>query len=120
MLRCSICNAPLDRVRGVWHKRDKRLASWLCLASWAADTDALPITHDYLSSVLGIALAGITETLNQFADQHLIRKMRGMSQIDERERLEQRACTCYKLVAEAYASSGSAFSRKKRRLTTSL
>lgn len=95
---------------GVWHNREKRIASWLCLARHAANSDVLPVTHDYLSSVLGLPRPGITETLNGFAKQRLIRKMRGVLQIDEGKCLEQKACPCYKFVADAYASSGSMIS----------
>ncbi|WGR93460.1 Crp/Fnr family transcriptional regulator [Bradyrhizobium sp. ISRA443] len=95
---------------GVRHDREQRLASWLCLASDAVDARVLPVTHDYLSSVLGLRRAGVTETLLRFEEQGVIRKMRGVLQIDERESLEQKACCCYKLVSSAYASSQSAFS----------
>ncbi|SPP98186.1 Crp/Fnr family transcriptional regulator [Bradyrhizobium vignae] len=89
---------------GVRHDREKRLASWLCLASDAVDSHVLPVTHDYLSSVLGLRRAGVTETLIQFEEQGLIRKMRGVLQIDERKGLEQRACSCYKVISGAYPS----------------
>ncbi|MCP3413626.1 Crp/Fnr family transcriptional regulator [Bradyrhizobium brasilense] len=94
---------------GVRHNREQRLASWLCLASDAVDACVLPVTHDYLSSVLGVRRAGVTETLIRFEQQGVIRKMRGVLQIDQRESLEQKTCCCYKLVSSAYASSLSAF-----------
>lgn len=90
---------------GVRHDREQRLASWLCLASEAVDARVLPVTHDYLSSVLGLRRAGVTETLIRFEQQGLIRKMRGVLQIDEHKLLEEKACCCYKLVTAAYASS---------------
>ncbi|WP_407169104.1 Crp/Fnr family transcriptional regulator [Bradyrhizobium sp. ORS 111] len=93
---------------GVRHDREQRLASWLCLASDAVDARVLPVTHDYLSSVLGLRRAGVTETLIRLEEQGVIRKTRGVLQIDERESLEQKACCCYKLVSSAYASSQSA------------
>ncbi|MGY3487985.1 CRP-like cAMP-binding protein [Bradyrhizobium sp. USDA 4011] len=86
----------------VRHDREKRLASWLCLASDALDADVLPVTHDYLSSALGLRRAGVTETLIRFEEQGLIRKMRGILQIGDRKSLEQRACCCYKLISSAY------------------
>lgn len=89
---------------GVRHDREKRLASWLCLASDALDAHVLPVTHDYLSSVLGLRRAGVTETLIRFEEQRLIRKMRGVLQIDDRKCLEQKACSCYRLISEAYAA----------------
>ncbi|KRP85875.1 cAMP-binding protein [Bradyrhizobium yuanmingense] len=90
---------------GVRHHREQRLASWICLASETVDSGVLPVTHDYLSSVLGLRRAGVTETLIRFEDQGLIRKMRGVLQIDNPKSLKEKACCCYKLVSAAYASS---------------
>lgn len=87
---------------GVWHDREKRLATWLSLASDALDANVLPVTHDYLSSVLGLRRAGVTETLIRFEEQGLIRKMRGVLHIDKRECLEQKTCGCYRLISDAY------------------
>ncbi|MCC8949392.1 Crp/Fnr family transcriptional regulator [Bradyrhizobium sp. Arg62] len=95
---------------GVRHGREKRLASWLCLASDAVDAHTLPVTHEYLSSVLGLRRAGVTETLSQFEEQGSIRKRRGVLEIDDRESLEQRACGCFKLISGTYASSESVIS----------
>ncbi|WGR72967.1 MULTISPECIES: Crp/Fnr family transcriptional regulator [unclassified Bradyrhizobium] len=95
---------------GVRHDREKRLASWICLASDAVHANVLPVTHEYLSSVLGLRRAGVTETLNRFEEEHLIRKTRGVLQIGERRGLEQKACSCYKLISGAYAVSGSTIS----------
>ncbi|MDH2348845.1 Crp/Fnr family transcriptional regulator [Bradyrhizobium sp. SSUT77] len=93
---------------GVRHDREKRLASWLCLASDALDADVLPITHDYFSLMLGLRRAGVTESLIRFEQQGLIRKTRGVLQIGDRHRLEQKACSCYKLIAGAYAPTAPA------------
>ncbi|WP_461357652.1 Crp/Fnr family transcriptional regulator [Bradyrhizobium ottawaense] len=98
---------------GVRHDREQRLASWLCLASDAADVCVLPVTHDYLSSVLGLRRAGVTQTLSRFEERGLIRKMRGVLEIDEPKCLEKRACCCYKLISGAYASSQSRDSSKR-------
>ncbi|WP_407185312.1 Crp/Fnr family transcriptional regulator [Bradyrhizobium centrosematis] len=95
---------------GVRHDREKRLASWLCLASDAVEAHVLPVTHEYLSSVLGLRRPGVTETLNRFEEQHLIRKTRGVLQIGERRGLEQKACGCYRIISGAYAATDSAIS----------
>lgn len=95
---------------GVRHDREKRLACWLCLANDAFDADVLPITHDYLSSMLGLRRAGVTETLIRFEQQGLICKSRGVLRIGERRSLEQKACSCYRLIAGAYASTEPALS----------
>ncbi|WP_229200217.1 Crp/Fnr family transcriptional regulator [Bradyrhizobium acaciae] len=98
---------------GVWHTREERLASWLCLARDALDAEVLPVTHDYLSSVLGLRRAGVTETLIRFEEQRLIRKARGVLQIDAASCLEQKACGCYKLISDAYRSAEVVISAKE-------
>ncbi|WP_456671800.1 Crp/Fnr family transcriptional regulator [Bradyrhizobium sp. LM2.9] len=105
----SVCSSVQLALRsdrllcGVRHDREQRVASWLCLGSDALDADVLPITHDYLSSMLGLRRAGVTETLIRFEQQGLIHKTRGVLHIGDRQRLEQKACSCYRLIAGAYA-----------------
>ncbi|WP_346283181.1 helix-turn-helix domain-containing protein [Bradyrhizobium sp. BRP22] len=65
----------------------------------------LPVTHDYLSFALGLRRASVTEALIRFEERELIRKMRGVLEIDERMGLERKACSCYKLLSGAYALS---------------
>lgn len=89
---------------GVRHNLEQRLACWLCLACDALDGNVLPVTHDYLSYVLGLRRAGVTETLLRFEDQGLIRKMRGVLRVDDRNHLEQKTCSCYSTIASAYVS----------------
>lgn len=90
---------------GVRHSLEQRLASWLCLACDAVDGQILSVTHDYLSTVLGLRRAGVTEMLIRFEEQGLIRKMRGLVHVDDRKRLAQRACSCYGVIESAYAAA---------------
>ncbi len=53
---------------------------------------------------LGIASRGVTETLIRFEKQKLIRKARGVLQLDERKGLEEKTCSSYRLISSAYAS----------------
>ncbi|WP_431015416.1 Crp/Fnr family transcriptional regulator [Bradyrhizobium pachyrhizi] len=99
---------------GIRHNRERRLACWLCLACDTADSHVIPVTHDYLSAMLGLRRAGVTETLIRFEEQGLIRKMRGVLHVDDRKRLEQRACSCYSIVAGAYTSPEQAIQLDRR------
>jgi CRP-like cAMP-binding protein len=87
---------------GVRHSLEGRLACWLCLACDAHHSHVLPVTHNYLANALALRRAGVTETLIRFEEQGLVRKMRGVLQINDRERLEQKACSCYGVIAKAY------------------
>jgi CRP-like cAMP-binding protein len=90
---------------GVRHSLEQRLASWISLTCDAVDRHTLPITHDYLSAVLGLRRAGVTEALIRFEEEGLIHKMRGVLRVNDRKRLEQKACGCYGTIAKAYASA---------------
>jgi CRP-like cAMP-binding protein len=87
---------------GVCHQLEQRLACWLCLACDAREGDVLPITHDHISMILGLRRAGVTETLNRFEEQGLVRKTRGILQVRDRQLLERKACGCYRTIANAY------------------
>lgn len=87
---------------GVRHHLEQRLASWLCQACDAVGADTIPITHDHISTILGLRRAGVTETLNRFQDQGLLRKIRGVIQIRDREQLERQTCGCYRTITDAY------------------
>jgi CRP-like cAMP-binding protein len=85
-----------------WHDLEERLACWLSLACDALEDNNLPVTHEYLSSVLGLRRAGVTEALSRFDAQDLIRKARGVLLVEDRLRLRMKACACYARVARAY------------------
>jgi hypothetical protein len=87
---------------GVRHELEQRLACWLCLACGALDGNVLPITHDHISMILGLRRAGVTETLNRFEEEGLVRKTRGVLQVPDRRLLEQKACGCYAIIANEY------------------
>jgi CRP-like cAMP-binding protein len=87
---------------GIRHQPEQRLASWLCLACDAIEGNVVPVTHDYLSAMLGLRRAGVTETLIRFEDQGVITKARGMLQVRDRSLLNQRTCGCYATIAHAY------------------
>jgi CRP-like cAMP-binding protein len=87
---------------GVRHDLEQRLACWLCIAYDALDGDVLPITHDHLSTMLGLRRAGLTESLIRFEEEGLIRKSRGVMHVRERLLLQKKACGCYGIIASAY------------------
>jgi CRP-like cAMP-binding protein len=87
---------------GVRHSLEQRLACWLCLACDALGGTVLPITHDGLSTILGLRRASVTEGLIRFEELGLVRKTRGLLQVCDRDSLQQKACCCYGVIARAY------------------
>lgn len=88
---------------GVRHELERRLACWICLACDALGGNVLPVTHEYVSVALGLPRAGVTRALLRFEEQGLIRKMRGVLQVHDHKRLQQKACCCYGVIASTYA-----------------
>jgi CRP-like cAMP-binding protein len=86
---------------GLHHHLTQRLAGWLCHASDAVGGKEIPITHDYLSMMLGARRASITEALGRFEDEGLISKARGSLRIQNRTSLEKAACSCYSTMSNA-------------------
>lgn len=86
---------------GLHHSLTQRLAGWLCHASDAIDGREVAVTHDYLSTMLGLRRASVTETLRQFEDEGLVLRARGSLQIQNRSSLQERACSCYSTMSDA-------------------
>lgn len=90
---------------GVRHEPEARLASWLCLVCDMHHADVLSITHEDLSIALGLRRSGVTEWLIRFEEQGLLRKMRGLLEVTDRNGLKHKACACYPVVKSAYQSA---------------
>jgi CRP-like cAMP-binding protein len=80
------------------HSIDQRCARWLLMSSdRVGSSDNMPMTHEFMSSMLGVRRAGVTTTLGGFGRSGLIRNGRGQVTIIDREGLEATACECYQI-----------------------
>jgi CRP-like cAMP-binding protein len=77
------------------HPLDQRCARWLLNASDRIGSDTMPMTQEFLASLLGVRRAGITETVAKLCRSGLIRYRRGQLAIIDRKGLEAGACECY-------------------------
>jgi CRP-like cAMP-binding protein len=83
----AICNAQ--------SRLDARLARWLLMAHDRIGEDTLAITHEFLSLMLGVRRAGVTEALNALRKQGLISYGRGQIAVKDRKGLERGAGGAY-------------------------
>ena len=66
---------------------EERLARWLLMCDDRVDGHQFPITHQFLSMMLGVQRAGVTNALNALAGAQLISAQRQLIQIKNREGL---------------------------------
>jgi CRP-like cAMP-binding protein len=83
------------------HQIDQRLARWLLMAHDRAQEDAFPMTHEFLSMMLGVRRAGVTVAAGQLSKAGFIHYERGRIQITDRPSLESVSCECYGVVRRA-------------------
>lgn len=81
-----------------YHRIDKRLARWLLECQRRTKSGEFHLTHDYVSEVLGIRRAGVTNALNELAGKGIIDHSRGFIKILDREGLEAVACECVEII----------------------
>ena len=79
------------------HSVEQRCARWLLMSSDRTQSDMLPLTQEFLSSMIGVRRAGVTETAGELQRSGLIRYHHGQITIIDRDGLEATACECYQL-----------------------
>ena len=82
------------------HSAEQRCARWLLMASGRTRSDSLPMTHEFLSSMLGIRRTGVTAIAGALQRSGVIQYQRGRVRITDRPGLEAAACECYRLDRE--------------------
>jgi CRP-like cAMP-binding protein len=85
------------------HTLEGRLAKWLLMCEDRANSKELQLTHEFISEMLGIRRAGVTEAANQLRNAGLIHYRRGQVTITNREGLEAESCECYPLMKREFA-----------------
>jgi CRP-like cAMP-binding protein len=88
------------------HSVAQRLARWLLMIHDRIESDDLALTHGYLSAMLGVRRASVTEAAGNFQSAGLIWYSQGQITLLNRSGLESRSCECYLAVRN---SSGASF-----------
>ena len=84
-------------------KLDARLARWLLMCHDRIEGDEVPLTHDFLSIMLGVRRAGVTVSLHILEGQGLLRATRGLIRVLDRGGLEGMVGGCYGVPEAEYA-----------------
>lgn len=77
------------------HEAEERLARWLLMVQDRLGSDELPLTHEFLSLMLGTRRATVTIAAGILQRAGVIRYTRGHIHVLDRSQLEDTACECY-------------------------
>lgn len=91
-------NSACNRV----HTAEQRCARWLLLTADRAGRDTVDLTHLFLSQMLGVRRATVTEIAGALQDRGLIDYTRGRIAIVDRPGLEAASCECYRVILSEF------------------
>jgi CRP-like cAMP-binding protein len=82
------------------HDIGQRLSRWLLMTQDRVDSESLPITHDFLATMLGTDRPSVTTAAGVLQKKKIIEYTRGAVQIVSRKKLEDSACECYGIIQQ--------------------
>jgi CRP-like cAMP-binding protein len=82
------------------HDIEQRLARWLLMTQDRVDSGSLPITHDFLATMLGTGRPSVSIAAGVLQRKELIEYTRGAVKIVNRKKLEDAACECYGVIRQ--------------------
>jgi CRP-like cAMP-binding protein len=94
--------AACNRLHGI----EQRLARWLLMTQDRVDAESLPITHDFLATMLGTDRPSVTLAAGTLRARNLIEYSRGVVKIRNRKKLEKTACECYEVTQQYNGALG--------------
>jgi CRP-like cAMP-binding protein len=86
----------------VSHGLEQRLCRWLAFTHDLIKGEVLPLTHDYLSQLLGVRRTSMTLAAQHLQEAGIIDYRRGVIRIRDRERLQHSACECYQAINKQF------------------
>jgi CRP-like cAMP-binding protein len=89
-----VCNAR--------HQVEGRMARWLLMFHDRIESDEFELTHEFMSSMIGVRRASVSEVAEKLQEMKLIRYQRGHFVILDRKGLEKFTCECYPAVKEKF------------------
>ena len=81
---------------------EARLARWILMTQDRVEGDALVLTHEFLSAMLGVRRPGVTVATHVLEGTGAIRAKRGRIEVRDREKLMERAGDGYQTAEREY------------------
>jgi CRP-like cAMP-binding protein len=90
----AACNAA--------HQIRQRCARWLLMTHDRVDTDELQLTQHFLSQMLGVRRAGVSNAAEDLQSDGFITYRRGIVKVTDRKGLEKASCDQYGIIKAEY------------------
>ena len=94
MAQTAVCNRH--------HTLDQQLCRWLLMGLDRVTGTELVMTHELISTNLGVRREGVTEAARRLQEAGVIRYARGHITVLDRTALEARSCECHGVVKREY------------------
>jgi CRP-like cAMP-binding protein len=91
VMKQLIQNSACNRL----HTLEQRFCTWLLIARDNVFCDAFPLTHDFLSTILGVQRPSLSVAANKLQKLNAVRYSHGHIAIIDRAAIEVSACECY-------------------------
>jgi CRP-like cAMP-binding protein len=96
------------------HTIEQRLARWMLECRDRLQQDDLHLTHEFISQMLGVRRAGITETAGNLQSRGLIEYGRKVFRVVDASGLNAVSCECFGVIREEYDRLLGALSRSAK------
>jgi CRP-like cAMP-binding protein len=82
------------------HDIQQRLSRWLLMTQDRVDSGVLPITHDFIATMMGTDRSTVSVAAAILQKKGIIEYVRGAVKIVNRRKLEKSACECYGVIQQ--------------------
>jgi CRP-like cAMP-binding protein len=83
------------------HDIQQRLSRWLLMTQDRVDSGTLPITHDFIATMMGTDRSTVSVSAAVLQKKGIIEYVRGAVKIVNRRKLEKSACECYAVIRQS-------------------
>jgi CRP-like cAMP-binding protein len=101
-VHCAELQLAYSALANARYSMHERLARWLLMCHDRLEGDDLPLTHEFLSLMLGVRRSGVTDELHVIEGKRVIKATCGNIHVLDRERLEDIAGGCYGVPESEY------------------
>jgi len=88
------------------HDIKQRLSRWLLMTQDRVDSGLLPITHDFIATMMGTDRSTVSVAARALQKRGMIEYVRGAVNVVNRRGLEKSACECYAVIQKFESELG--------------